>query len=103
MQVTETRIHIIKNSTNSIKAIANVTFDNQLVVHNVKIIEGNNGTFVSFPSEKDADGKFKDIVHPINSEARNEFSKAILAAYNSTKEKIEHLNKEDDSEVKEAC
>ena len=52
------------------KAIVSITLDDQFVVHDVRVIEGNNGLFVAMPSKRTPDGEFKDIAHPINSETR---------------------------------
>lgn len=59
-----------------------VTFDNQFVVHDIKVVEGNNGYFVAMPSRKGADGEFRDVAHPITTETRNMMQTMILDAYN---------------------
>jgi len=63
------------------KAIVSITFDNAFVVHDVKVIEGANGLFIAMPSRRTQEGDFKDIVHPINSEFREELSRAVLEKY----------------------
>jgi len=63
------------------KAIVSITFDNAFVVHDVKVIEGANGLFIAMPSRRTQEGDFKDIVHPINSEFREELSTAVLEKY----------------------
>lgn len=80
MQVTDVRIRKITNE-GKMKAIVSVTFDNEFVVHDIKIIEGQNGFFIAMPSRKMADGDFKDIAHPINSETRSKIQKAIFKEY----------------------
>ncbi len=65
------------------KAIVSITFDNAFVVHDVKVIEGSNGLFIAMPSRRTQEGDFKDIVHPINSEFREELSRAVLEKYQS--------------------
>ena len=60
------------------KAIVSVTFDNEFVVHDIKVIEGQNGLFIAMPSRKTPDGEFKDIAHPINTSARKEFNLQYL-------------------------
>jgi len=82
MQITELRIRKV-DSEAKLRAYVTVTFDDCFVVHNVKIIEGKNGLFIAMPSRKTADGKFKDIVHPISPEFRNELQGRILGEYNS--------------------
>lgn len=64
------------------KAVVSVTFDDQFVVHDIKVVEGNNGYFVAMPSRKGADGEFRDVAHPINTETRNMMQTMILEAYN---------------------
>lgn len=63
------------------KAIVSVTFDDEFVVHDIKIIEGQNGLFVAMPSRKMADGEFRDIAHPINAETRQKVQEAIFQEY----------------------
>lgn len=76
-----TNVKITKTEMNRVKGIASITIDNCFVVHNIKIIESQNGLFIRMPSIKTADGTFKDIAHPINSEARDKIQKAILEEY----------------------
>ena len=77
-----TNVKIIKTESNyRVKGIASITIDNCFVVHNIKIIESQNGLFIGMPSVKTADGTFKDIAHPINAEARDKIQKAILEEY----------------------
>lgn len=66
------------------KAIASVTFDNAFVVHDIKIIEGQEKLFTAMPSRKTPENEFKDIAHPINSEMRAVLENAIIAKYNET-------------------
>lgn len=63
------------------KAIVSITFDNEFVVHDIKIIEGQNGLFIAMPSRKTPDGEFKDIAHPINTDTREKIQTSILKAY----------------------
>jgi len=63
------------------KAVVSVTFDDEFVVHDIRIIDGQNGLFVAMPSRRTADGQFKDIAHPINSETRAKIQDAILERY----------------------
>lgn len=65
----------------NLKAIVSVTFDDCLVVHDIKVVQGSARRFVAMPSRKDDTGIFRDIVHPINSEVRDEIEGAILDAY----------------------
>jgi len=63
------------------KAVVSVTFDDEFVVHDIRVIDGQNGLFVAMPSRRTADGQFKDIAHPINSETRAKIQEAILERY----------------------
>ena len=68
------------------KAIVSVTFDNEFVVHDIKVIEGQNGLFIAMPSRKTPDGEFKDIAHPINTDTREKIQNSILKAYEEAME-----------------
>ncbi|WP_071026627.1 septation regulator SpoVG [Peptoniphilus raoultii] len=92
MNITDVRLRKF-NSESKMKAIASVTFDNDFVVHDIKLIEGNEGLFIAMPSRKLPGGEFRDIAHPINSEARSIIEKAILEAYEKVSAE-EALNEE---------
>ncbi|HBS92898.1 MAG TPA: septation protein SpoVG, partial [Firmicutes bacterium] len=79
--ITDIRIRRV-SSAGRMKAVVSVTFDNQFVVHDIKVVEGNNGYFVAMPSRKGADGEFRDVAHPITTETRNMMQTMILDAYN---------------------
>lgn len=83
VEVTDVRIRKVTDE-GKMKAIVSVTFDNEFVVHDIKIIEGQNGLFVAMPSRKMADGEFRDIAHPINSETRSKIQDAIFIEYEKT-------------------
>ena len=80
MQITDVRLRKVY-SENRMKAVASVTFDNEFAVHDIKVIESQNGLFIAMPSRKTPSGEFKDIAHPINAETREKIQKAILEAY----------------------
>lgn len=63
------------------KAIVSITIDNEFVVHDIKVIEGEKGIFIAMPSRKAADGEYRDIAHPINSDTRDMIQKIILEKY----------------------
>lgn len=80
MEITDVRIRKI-STDGKMKAIVSVTFDNEFVVHDIKVIEGQNGLFIAMPSRKTPDGEFKDIAHPINTTTREKIQTSILNAY----------------------
>ena len=80
MQVTDVRIRVIDRDS-KMKAIASVTFDDCFVVHDIKVIEGNNSLFVAMPSVKNASGEFKDVAHPIKTELREKISNIVLEKF----------------------
>jgi stage V sporulation protein G len=80
VQITDVRIRKIA-AEGKMKAIVSVTFDNEFVVHDIKVIEGQNGLFIAMPSRKTPDGEFKDIAHPINTDTREKIQEAILTEY----------------------
>ena len=82
MDITDIRIRKI-NLESKMKAIVSVTFDNALVVHDIKVIEGADKLFVAMPSRKTPEGEYKDIAHPINSEMRDALETSILEKYQS--------------------
>ena len=84
MQITDVRIRKIATE-GKMKAIVSVTFDNEFVVHDIKVIEGQNGLFIAMPSRKTPDGEFKDIAHPINTSTREKIQNAILDEYEKVK------------------
>lgn len=81
MNITEVRVRLVNKEDSKLKAVSSVTIDGCFVVHDVKVIQGNEGLFISMPSKKTAEGEYKDIVHPINTETRELISKTVLAAY----------------------
>lgn len=89
MEITDIRVKKIltENSAESkMKAVVSVTFDDAFVVHDIKIIEGQDKLFTAMPSRKTQDGEFKDIAHPINRETRLKLEEAILAEYRNALE-----------------
>lgn len=85
MNITEVRIRLVKKDEGKLKAVASVTIDNCFVVHDVKIIEGAEDCFIAMPSKKTPDGEYKDIVHPLNTETREQLKKIILEEYEKAK------------------
>lgn len=87
MKITDIRIRLIPNEESKLKAVASVTFDDCFVVHDIKVLEGNQGYFVSMPSRKTPDGEYKDVAHPINTATREDINKQVLAKYETEKAK----------------
>lgn len=85
MQITDVRVRKV-NAEGKMKAVVSVTFDNEFVVHDIKVIEGQEGLFIAMPSRKTPDGEFKDIAHPINSSTREKIQSSILAEYEKVKD-----------------
>ncbi len=81
MNVTDVRVRKVLTE-GKMKAIVSVTLDDMFVIHDVKVVEGQNGLFVAMPSRKTPGGEFRDIAHPINTFAREIIQEAVLRAYN---------------------
>ena len=86
MKISDVRIRMVKSETSKIKASASITIDECFVVHDIKVIEGNEGFFIAMPSRKTPDGEFKDIVHPLNTETREMIKEGVLKAFNEAKD-----------------
>ena len=80
MQITDVRIRKVAKE-GKMKAVVSITIDNEFVVHDIKVIEGEKGLFIALPSRKAADGEYRDIAHPINSDTRNMIQTLILEQY----------------------
>jgi stage V sporulation protein G len=87
MIITDVRIRRI-DSAGKMKAVVSITIDDQFVVHDIKIIESQNGLFIAMPSRKKPDGEFKDIAHPINAETREMLQTTIIDRYLNTEEEL---------------
>ncbi len=88
MQITDVRIRKIFEE-GPMKAIVSVTFDNELALHDVKVIHAREKYFVVMPSRKNPDGTYRDIVHPINAASRNMLETAVIDAYFEKLKEIE--------------
>ena len=87
MEITDVRVRKV-SSAGKMKAVVSVTFDEAFVVHDIKVIEGKERLFIAMPSRKTADGEFKDIAHPINTELREKLQTVILAKYEETADEV---------------
>lgn len=86
MKITDVRIRSVEKENSKMKAIASITIDGEFVVHDIKVIEGDNGYFIAMPSKKDGNGDFKDVAHPINTATRKYIQDTVIEKY---KESIE--------------
>ena len=84
MQITDVRVRKVVAKEGKLKAVVSITIDDEFVVHDIKVIEGEKGLFIAMPSRKAADGEYRDIAHPINSETREQIQKMILEKYQET-------------------
>lgn len=80
MQITDVRIRQVSKDS-KMKAVVSITLDNEFVVHDIKVIDGDKGLFIAMPSRKTGEGEYRDIAHPINSETRDLLQKVILEQY----------------------
>ena len=86
MEITSVRIRKVERENSRMKGIASVVVDNAIAIHDIRIIEGDNGLFIAMPSRKTTVGEYKDIAHPINQEVRTMFEKAILDEYENAED-----------------
>lgn len=93
MKITEVKVYPSKEA-GRLKAYATIVFDNAFIIRDLKVIEGDKGLFVSMPSRRRKDGTFRDIVHPLNSDMRQNIEDSIIAEYNK-----DHSANNDISEV----
>ena len=87
MEITDIRVKKI-SSDSKMKAVVSVTFDDAFVVHDIKVIEGQDKLFTAMPSRKTPENEFKDIAHPINSQMREILEKAIIDKYNEIADEV---------------
>ncbi|HIX44218.1 septation protein spoVG [Kurthia sp. 3B1D] len=85
MEVTDVRLRRVQTD-GRMRAIASITLDNEFVVHDIRVIDGNTGLFVAMPSKRTPDGEFRDIAHPINSDMRTKIQQSVLIAYENAEE-----------------
>ncbi len=85
MQITDIRVRKITKE-GKLRAVASITIDDEFVVHDIKVIDGEKGLFIAMPSKKTSDGEYRDIAHPINSSTRDAIQNRILEAYENVAE-----------------
>ena len=98
MQITEVRIRMI-DTDGKMRAVASVTFDGCFVVHDIKIIDGQEGQFVAMPSRKIGDGEFRDVAHPIQQFMRDMIREAVFKAYDDAIRERMQMSEEEAEKV----
>ncbi len=86
MKITSVNVRKIEKEGSRMKGIASIVLDDAFAVHDIRVIEGDNGLFIAMPSRKTATGDYRDIAHPINQDARKMLEDAIIAEYNKVEE-----------------
>ncbi len=89
MKITSVNVRKINKEGSRMKGIASVLLDDSFAVHDIRIIDGDNGLFIAMPSRKTATGGYRDVAHPINPEVRAMFEEAILDAYEKAEDPTE--------------
>ena len=90
MQITDVRVRKVTKE-GKLKAVVSITIDNEFVVHDIKVIEGEKGLFIAMPSKKATDGEYRDIAHPINSSTRENLQRVILESYEKALDEPEEV------------
>ena len=90
MQITDVRVRKITKE-GKMKAVVSITLDDEVVVHDIKVIEGEKGLFIAMPSKKATDGEYRDIAHPINSSTRENLQRVILESYEKALDEPEEV------------
>lgn len=90
MEITDVRVRKLSKE-GKMKAIVSITLEDEFVVHDIKVIEGEKGLFIAMPSKKATDGEFRDIAHPINSSTRDKIQKVIMESYQKALEQPDDL------------
>ncbi|MCK9328573.1 MAG: septation regulator SpoVG [Candidatus Cloacimonetes bacterium] len=80
MNITDVKVFL--RPADPLKAFANIVIDDAFIIKNIKVIEGKNGLFIAMPSQKNKNGEYRDIAHPLNTETRNEIEKLVIEKYN---------------------
>ena len=80
MNITDVRVRRV-DKEGKMRAVVSITIDNEFVIHDIKVIEGDNGVFIAMPSRRSADGIYRDIAHPIKSETRDQLQRMVLEKY----------------------
>lgn len=89
LKITDVRVRLVEKDGSKLRAVASMTIDECFVVHDIKIIEGKEGYFISMPSRKTPDGEYRDIVHPINTETREQVVAEVLKVFEKAEKEAE--------------
>ena len=89
MQITDVRVRKVAAKEGKLKAVVSITIDDEFVVHDIKVIEGEKGLFIAMPSKKGNDGEYRDIAHPISATMRAEVQRLILEKYEQAIKEID--------------
>ena len=89
LKITDVRVRLVEKDGSKLRAVASMTIDECFVVHDIKITEGKEGYFISMPSRKTPDGEYRDIVHPINTETREQVVAEVLKAFEKAEKEAE--------------
>ena len=92
MKITSVNVRKVEKEGSRMKGKASILLDDSFAVHDIRIIEGDNGLFIAMPSRKTATGGYRDIAHPINPEVRTMFEEAIFEAYENAEEPSEEVD-----------
>jgi len=87
MNITDVRVRKIAKE-GKMKAVVSITIDNEFVVHDIKVIEGEKGLFIAMPSRKATDGEYRDIAHPINTKTRDKLQAIVLEAFEKASDEL---------------
>ena len=93
MEITKVNIYKVEINNSNLRAFASINIDDELVIKNLKVVEGKKGLFVSYPSEKGSDGEYYDQVYPLNKETRDYVEETILEAYEKEAAKPERKSR----------
>lgn len=86
MKITSVTVRKITKENSRLRGIASVLLDDSFAIHDIRIIEGDNGLFIAMPSRQTSTGEYRDVCHPINPDVRSEFTEAIIDEYNKVSE-----------------
>ncbi len=84
MKISDVKIRLVTKENSKLKAVVSLVIDDNLAIHDIKVIENEKGKIIAMPAKKNENGTYRDIIHPINSQTREEMSAIILKAYEDT-------------------